>query len=72
MRVAQRFELELELIQPIWLRSQCCELKWGARVLRVRSVSREERSELELELIQSHMAQIAPLVQGGVENIGIV
>jgi len=27
---------------PIWHRSQCCGVKWGARVLRVRSVSREE------------------------------
>ena len=27
---------------PIWHRSQCFEVKWGARVLRVRSVSREE------------------------------
>ena len=27
---------------PIWHRSQCCGSKWGARVLRVRSVSREE------------------------------
>ena len=26
---------------PIWHRSQCCGIKWGARVLRVRSVSRE-------------------------------
>jgi len=56
---------------PIWHRSQCFEVKWGARVLRVRSVSREEVwasagvqsawvggcGELELELIQSHMAQ---------------
>ena len=35
---------ELELVQynPIWHRSQCCGVKWGARVLRVRSVSREE------------------------------
>jgi len=33
---------ELELIQPIWHRSQCCGVKWGARVLLVRSVSREE------------------------------
>ena len=33
---------ELELIQLIWHRSQCCGVKWGARVLRVRSVSREE------------------------------
>ena len=32
-------ELELELI---WHRSQCCGVKWGARVLRVRLVSREE------------------------------
>ena len=30
------------LYNPIWHRSQCCGVKWGARVLRVRSVSREE------------------------------
>jgi len=35
-------ELELELILPIWHRSRCCRVKWGARVLRMRSVSREE------------------------------
>ena len=33
-------ELELELLQPHM--AQCCGVKWGARVLRVRSVSREE------------------------------
>ena len=27
---------------PIWHRSQCCGVKWGARMLRARSVSREE------------------------------
>ena len=27
---------------PMWHKSQCCGVKWGARVLRVRSVSREE------------------------------
>ena len=30
------------LYNPIWHRSQCCGVKWGARVLRVRSVSREQ------------------------------
>jgi len=30
------------LYNPIWHRSQCFGEKWGARVLRVRSVSREE------------------------------
>jgi len=34
-----KIELELELIRH---RSQCCGVKWGARVLRVRSVSRGE------------------------------
>ena len=38
----QSDELELELNNPIWHRSQCCGVKWGARVLRVRSVSRGE------------------------------
>ena len=35
-------ELELELIQSHMAQSQCCGVKWGARALRVRSVSREE------------------------------
>jgi len=31
--VTLELELELELIQSIWHRSQCCGVKWGARVL---------------------------------------
>ena len=31
-----------KLDNPIWHRSQCFGVKWGARVLRVRSVSRGE------------------------------
>ena len=42
MGIKEKGELELELIQSIWHRSQCFGVKWGARVLRVRSVSREE------------------------------
>ena len=44
---------------PIWLRSQCSGVKWGARVLRVRSVPREEAWANKAVHITNHRGGLA-------------
>ena len=50
---------QLTKINPIWHRSQCCGLKWGASLLRVRSVSREKYIHTQLDGVLSR-AFVAP------------